>query len=166
MLKSVIFDMDGVLVNSEPVHYRAYVEALSRWGKKLTYDEYKKYIGTTNAVIIDGLIETFGLPVGRDDFNELMKGYKAALYERDGYPGVAGIPELLKSLKEAGYRLAVASSSEMVIFKLHFEQGQEAVNKMNGCIEKLRTAGDDEHADKLRAALTALLQASLDALGG
>ena len=111
MLKSVIFDMDGVLVNSEPVHYRAYVEALSRWGKKLTYDEYKKYIGTTNAVIIDGLIETFGLPVGRDDFNELMKGYKAALYERDGYPGVAGIPELLKSLKEAGYRLAVASSS-------------------------------------------------------
>ncbi len=111
MLKSVIFDMDGVLVNSEPVHYRAYLMALAKWGKDLTYEEYKKYIGTTNAVIIDGLIEKFGLLIGREEFNERMKGYKAFLYERDGYPGVAGIPELLRSLKEAGYKLAVASSS-------------------------------------------------------
>ena len=70
------------------------------------------------------------------------------------------------NLEQLRKQLAVASSSEMVIFKLHFEEAQEAVNKMNGCIEKLRTAGDDEHADKLRAALKALLQASLDALGG
>ena len=36
MLKSIIFDMDGVLVNSEPVHYRAYLMALEKWGQTLS----------------------------------------------------------------------------------------------------------------------------------
>ena len=111
MLKGVIFDMDGVLVNSEPVHYRAYLMALDKWGKTFTYEEYKKYIGTTNAVIIEGLIKKFDLSVSVGEFNEIMKGYKAFLYERDGYPGVDGVPETLASLKAAGYSLAVASSS-------------------------------------------------------
>lgn len=111
MLKSIIFDMDGVLVNSEPVHYRAYLMALEKWGQTLSYEEYKTYIGTTNAVIIDALIEKFSLPIDREGFNDMMKGYKAFLYERDGYPGVDGVPEMLESLKNAGYRLAVASSS-------------------------------------------------------
>ena len=111
MLKSIIFDMDGVLVNSEPVHYRAYLMALEKWGQTLSYEEYKTYIGTTNAVIIDALIEKFSLPIDREGLNDMMKGYKAFLYERDGYPGVDGVPEMLESLKKAGYRLAVASSS-------------------------------------------------------
>lgn len=111
MLRSIIFDMDGVLVNSEPVHYRAYLMALEPWGKTFSYEEYKNYIGTVNAVILDGLIRKFGLPVTRDEFNEMMKEKKAYLYERDGYPGIDGVPDMLKCLKEAGYLLAVASSS-------------------------------------------------------
>ena len=62
-------------------------------------------------------------------------------------------------------KLAVASSSQMVIFKLHFEQGQQSVNKMNECIAKMQEAGDSEGAGKLRAALRAMLTASLEALG-
>lgn len=111
MLKSIIFDMDGVLVNSEPVHYRAYLMALEPWGKTFSYEEYKTYIGTTNAVILDGLIEKFKLPLTREEFNERMKEKKAYLYERDGYPGIDGVPEMLACLKEAGYSLAVASCS-------------------------------------------------------
>lgn len=111
MLKSIIFDMDGVLVNSEPVHYKAYLMALEPWGKTFSYEVYKTYVGTVNAVIIDGLIERFALPVTRDEFNEQMKEKKAYLYERDGYPGIDGVPEMLAGLKAAGYRLAVASSS-------------------------------------------------------
>ena len=111
MLKSVIFDMDGVLVNSEPVHYRAYLMTLEQWGKTFSYDEYKTYIGTTNSVIIRGLIDKFDLPVTEVAFNERMNSYKMGLYEKEGYPGVDGVKELLQSLKSAGFLLAVASSS-------------------------------------------------------
>ena len=98
MLKSVIFDMDGVLVNSEPVHYRAYLMTLEQWGKTISYDEYKTYIGTTNSVIIRGLIDKFDLPVTEEAFNERMNSYKMGLYEKEGYPGVDGVKELLQSL--------------------------------------------------------------------
>ena len=59
-------------------------------------------------------------------------------------------------------KLAVASSSEMTIFKLHFEQGQNSINKMRECIENMRDGGDVEGADKLKNALRALLTANLD----
>lgn len=61
-------------------------------------------------------------------------------------------------------KLAVASSSEMVVFKLHFEQGQTSVNKMNECIAKMQEAGDGEGAGKLKSALRAMLTASLEAI--
>lgn len=61
-------------------------------------------------------------------------------------------------------KLAVASSSEVVVFKLHFEQGQTSVNKMNECITKMEQAGDEEGAGKLRAALRAMLTAALEAI--
>ena len=61
-------------------------------------------------------------------------------------------------------KLAVASSSEMTIFKLHFEQGQTSINKMTECIEKMMEAGDGEGAGKLRNALAALLTTTLEVL--
>ena len=61
-------------------------------------------------------------------------------------------------------KLAVASSSEMTIFKLHFEQGQASINKMTECIEKMMEAGDSEGAGKLRNALAALLTTTLEVL--
>lgn len=62
-------------------------------------------------------------------------------------------------------KLAVASSQEIAIFKIHFDQGQTSVNRMNECIGKMQDAGDNAGAEKLRSALRAMLQASMDALG-
>lgn len=59
-------------------------------------------------------------------------------------------------------RLAVASSSEMTIFKLHFEQGQASINKMVECIGKMMDGGDAEGAGKLKKALAALLSGAMD----
>ena len=61
-------------------------------------------------------------------------------------------------------KLAMASSSEITIFKLHFEQGQASINKMTECITRMSEAGDSEGAEKLRKALAALLTTTLDVL--
>lgn len=61
-------------------------------------------------------------------------------------------------------KLAVASSSEMTIFKLHFEQGQQSINKMTECIARMIDAGDTEGAEKLKNALRALLSATQEVL--
>ena len=61
-------------------------------------------------------------------------------------------------------KLALASSSEMTIFKLHFEQAQTSINKMTECIGKMTEAGDSEGAAKLRNALATLLTTTLEVL--
>lgn len=61
-------------------------------------------------------------------------------------------------------KLAVASSGEITVFKLYFDQAQQAVNKMADTIENMKKAGNTEDAEKLTNALQALLTTSQAAL--
>lgn len=61
-------------------------------------------------------------------------------------------------------KLAVASSGEITVFKLYFDQAQQAVNKMADTIENMKKAGSTEDAEKLTNALRALLTTSQEAL--
>ena len=49
-LEAVIFDMDGVLVNTEPRHFRCWQEVLKEDGITLDYEIYKPCIGSTREV--------------------------------------------------------------------------------------------------------------------
>jgi len=81
----------------------------------------------------------------------------AAIAEREKKAMADQVQDLQK-------KLAVASSSEMTIFKLHFEQGQGSINKMAECISKMEEAGDTEGAGKLKNALITLLNSTLEVL--
>ena len=59
MLKGIIFDMDGVLINSEPFHFKVWKETLKRRGVDLDYSVYKNSIGST-----DGFTKTTELIPG------------------------------------------------------------------------------------------------------
>ena len=59
--RAIVFDMDGVLVDSEPIHQEACNAILAREGKSLTDEEYASYIGTTIESTWDGLKERLGL---------------------------------------------------------------------------------------------------------
>ena len=81
----------------------------------------------------------------------------AAIVEREKKAMADQVADLQK-------KLAVASSSEMTIFKLHFEQGQTSINKMADCIANMTEAGDAAGAEKLKNALRALLNSTLEVL--
>jgi len=60
--EAVIFDMDGVLIDSEPLHFAALSEVLARVGHVLSRAENEQFIGTTTAAMFSTLIARRGLP--------------------------------------------------------------------------------------------------------
>ena len=82
-MKAVIFDMDGVLINTEPLHYRCWKEILKeKNGIDLDYEVYLPCIGSTRGFFMDLINENYG-PVFEDvdKMNALMKEKKAQITE-------------------------------------------------------------------------------------
>lgn len=113
MLRAVIFDMDGVLVDSEPMHEEAAQETLRRNGVALPSDYDRNFIGSTTLKMYQTIVEDLHLELSPErlaqEYQEILREWVA---ER-GYPPVPGTKELVWGLHERGIRLAVASSSTM-----------------------------------------------------
>ena len=58
--KGIIFDMDGVLVNTEPLHFRCWQEVLKEDGITLNYEIYKPCIGSTREVFRQLMVDAYG----------------------------------------------------------------------------------------------------------
>lgn len=113
MLKGVIFDMDGVLVNSEPIHYRSYCVILEQLGVKESYDyrDYLPYVGSTRRKLVEDFKERFHLEMTVEEIDRWAQKLQTSMTREEGYPAVPGVLDLVKSLHAAGRKLAVASSS-------------------------------------------------------
>lgn len=112
MLKGIIFDMDGVLINSEPFHYQVWKEALKKRGINLDYEIYKPCIGSTVQVLMQILHEHYGVDEKDDSLSLEVKNLKQEMIEKQGYPPlIPYVKDMLERFHEAGYQMAVASSS-------------------------------------------------------
>lgn len=111
-MKAIIFDMDGVLINTEPLHYKCWREVVKEDGIDLAYDAYKGCIGATRDVLLDILKEHYDkVYENPDELMQRMKNKKLAIIEKEGFPMLSGLKESIETLHRAGYQLAVASSS-------------------------------------------------------
>jgi beta-phosphoglucomutase family hydrolase len=110
MIKAVLFDMDGVLAETENVHIEAEKQTMLKYGVQITEDELHRYTGTTAKQMFTQLIAKYKLDTTfKRIFNEKEK-IMFKLLEMDTHP-VKGVIELLHKLKEKHVKLAVASSS-------------------------------------------------------
>lgn len=118
MLKAVIFDMDGVLVDSEPLHYEVNKLTMERYFEKpLPYDYYKQFIGSTVMYMWEKIIKDFSIEgYSVEQLFELSEVIKDEIVNEKGYPPVNGAYDFVKSLT-GKYKLAVASSSSMINIK-------------------------------------------------
>ena len=104
----VIFDMDGVLVDSAEPHFRSWQRLAEELGRPVSRDQFAGTFGRQNRDIIPIL---FGAMT--DDRMHVLSERKEELYRamiRDNPPIIAGAVELVEQLSRAGIRLAVGSS--------------------------------------------------------
>jgi HAD superfamily hydrolase (TIGR01509 family) len=109
-LKHVIFDCDGVLVDSEPLSMRADVELLKQHGIEISEAEaHHRFVGTTFQAMLDMMTEQFGtvFPPG---LNEVKNRRVEELYRQE-LQIVPGVATLLKHLKARGLGVSIGSNS-------------------------------------------------------
>ena len=111
-IKAVLFDMDGVLVNTEPVHFRMWREAFRNRGLEVGYEVYKGCIGTTDGYLMDLIWDHYGRDFrGDKKLLEERMAIEERMPKEESFPEMPGVREMLQRLYEAGFLLAIASSS-------------------------------------------------------
>jgi len=109
---AVIFDMDGVLVDSEPFGFEALRRVMARYGLPYGEEENAEFLGRTTLDSCQILRERHRLPEAAET---LADWYVEGMLEQiaRGPIPMAGVPEVLRRIRAAGYRMALASSAEV-----------------------------------------------------
>ncbi len=105
----VIFDMDGVLVDSYDAHFLSWKEVANQRGLEMTEENFAATFGRTSRDIIRAL---WGDAVSDAEIPEVDAAKEAAYRDilRRDFPAMDGATELLQSLSDAGFAMAIGSS--------------------------------------------------------
>jgi beta-phosphoglucomutase len=112
MIKAIIFDMDGVLIDAREWHYEALNKALRLFGFDISrYEHLTSYDGLPTRKKLEMLTIERGLPRELHDFiNELKQSFTTVMVHNYCKPRFTH-EYALAGLKERGYKIAVASNS-------------------------------------------------------
>ena len=116
MRKAVIFDMDGVLVDSMPYHADAWAIVFANIGISIRREDIYKFEGSNHIGIIRLVFEKAGRIPGPEDFYKLAEQKKEIFSKINKVTVFEGIYELIDILKNK-YALAVVSGSDKAVVK-------------------------------------------------
>ncbi|MGI6499465.1 MAG: HAD family hydrolase [Anaerostipes sp.] len=111
MAKAVIFDMDGVIVDTEPGYFRCINHVLGLHGKSISKELNNKFIGVSNTRMWTSVINHFQINTTIEDCMDEMWRFREQMIEEEGLHPIDGTIELIQKLHANKVPLAVASSS-------------------------------------------------------
>ncbi|MFH0832450.1 MAG: HAD family phosphatase [Candidatus Aenigmatarchaeota archaeon] len=108
MIKAAIFDMDGLLIDSEPMHFAAWKSVYENHGLTLTEDEYPQFVGTGDITVGIYAASRFKLAINPENLVEEKKRIYLDLIK--GIKFVEGAVPLIKSFRSNKIKTAIATS--------------------------------------------------------
>lgn len=123
MIQTVIFDMDGVIVDTEPVHHYAYHQQFKQLNIEVTPEMYASFTGNSTKNIFERLKAEFQL---EEDVTTLVATkrnlFNHAFDSKEDLYLLEGVEDLIKDLYHNGMQLVLASSSATVTINRIFNR--------------------------------------------
>ena len=140
-IKAVLFDMDGLMVDTESLSTEAFINSAKAQGYNMTKEETLKVLGFTKANIYQFWIDYFqGTNVdGKKLVDDHYEYIENVLYTV-GPEKMSYVEELLKYLRENNYKIAVASSSDTSDIKNNLEK-----TKLEKYIDEIASGAEVEN---------------------
>lgn len=123
MLKAVLFDMDGVIVDTEPLHRKAYHQMFTDVNIEVDSALYESFTGQSTINICKRLVEYFKLGESPESLMGLKRKHYRCLFNYDEkLTLIDGVLDLIKNYHSNGITLVVASSASMLGINQIFER--------------------------------------------
>ncbi|MCI8660346.1 MAG: HAD family phosphatase [Lachnospiraceae bacterium] len=111
MIKAVIFDMDGLMIDSERVTYEGYVIVCGKLGLRMEEAFYKQVLGLPLPTVFQMFYDKYGSSFPMEQVLEQVHRYMDDRFCKEGVPVKEGLKDLLDYLKRKDYKTIVATSS-------------------------------------------------------
>jgi HAD superfamily hydrolase (TIGR01509 family) len=112
VIRAVIFDMDGLLLDTEPLYRAAWERASAEFGYRLTHELYSRLAGRNRADAERMLAAEFGPQFPMEQFKTIVRTHEEEEFSKGPIPTKPGVNELLGVLDARQIPRAVATSSE------------------------------------------------------
>ena len=122
MLRLVIFDMDGLMFDTERLMGRAFLETARQWGLSARKEQFLALIGHDSREICSIYRENFGQDFEAERFYRAVGKTMGTITKKEGLPVKQGLTKLLSWLSKQGIAMAVASGSSVESIERHLEQ--------------------------------------------
>jgi HAD superfamily hydrolase (TIGR01509 family) len=140
--RAVIFDNDGVLVDSEPISLLAYRNAIWEQGVQLAEEDDERYCGLTDTDIIKDMEQVYGRGLDLARFQERKRTLYFEYAKEQPLPAFEGVREFVQALRAAGVPYILASSGSRE--KIGFNLGRAGIVDLFPAI----VSGEDFHRGK------------------
>ncbi|KFF24490.1 HAD family hydrolase [Chryseobacterium vrystaatense] len=122
-LKAVLFDMDGVIVDTEPLHRKAYFKTFNELGITVSEDLYTSLTGASTKRVAETLIGKYNLTQTYETIAAIKRAHFKDYFDNDEeFDLIPGVRELIKHYHESGIKLILASSATMITINMVFEK--------------------------------------------
>src|ERR1035437_5766075 len=136
MIKGVLFDMDGVLVDSEAFICKAAIMMYDELGVKVYPDDFLPFVGMGENRYIGGVAEKYGIKIDI----EKVKARTYAIYElivKGKLDPLPGTHEFISKCRRKGFKMALATSADEVKMKVNLREIGLSENTFNAVITGL-----------------------------
>lgn len=122
-LKAVLFDMDGVIVDTEPLHRKAYFKMFETFGMQVSDEMYATFAGASTKRVCDTLISHFGLQESRETLMETKRAFFKEIFDHDPeFDLLPGVRALIEHYRQNQITMVLASSASMQTITWVFEK--------------------------------------------